>query len=91
VRRWHGDCRAIHAFRSTPPFSSGEERTSMTCSFSSRISSARERQPVKTARRSADRTAAHPAILRRPPFATRTRLSDPISSSPATQHKIQNP
>jgi hypothetical protein len=62
----------------------------MTCSFSSRIFPARERQPVRTARSSLDRTAEYRSILQLRHPTLSTHPSAPISSSSATNDTIQN-
>jgi hypothetical protein len=62
----------------------------MICSLASRILSARQRQPVTTARLLRHRTAAYRATLQRCLFVPRMRPSAPFSSSPATNNAIQN-
>jgi len=62
----------------------------MTCSFSSRTLSARERPPMRTARSLLDRTAEHRSILQPRLPALSTYPSAPISSSSATNNTIQN-
>ena len=62
----------------------------MTCSLTSRILSARQRQPVTTTRLLRHRTTAYHAILQRRLFVPSMRPSAPLSSPPATNNAIQN-